>query len=501
MSSSLQSGVRFQALPVPDMQRVIAQWIGCQRVVYNGKVSEEKLFASQRRLLLAAGELGVKTPLDRCYAQFKDDALTPWLSEVPSQILRNGADRWMDAKQRQLKKLGRAPRIRNRSNFNSVLISSELFRFIDDVDANGVVTKRLQLGTEKNPVGFLDFNAHRDYGLPKQITVRRTGRHWWLSFSYEHAAPKGFVARDDAEWAYELNALDDIDLKVATVGIDRNVKDNCVATSDGRFFALSPTQGERLKRKEIGAKRLQKRMARQVKGSKNRAKTRNRLASKHEYRSNVARDFSHQTSHAVVTDQANDSRAPLMLVLEALKIANMVRRPKAKQDPVTGKWLKNRSAQKAGLNKAILQSCWGKIETQIKYKGHRNSALVLSVPAAYSSQECYSCGHIHPDNRHEQRFVCQHCGHEAHADTNAGNVIAARGIKAVRDQTVIAKSVKRTAYKKRKPKIDSGQELSGVPVDARISHGEAQAMSMQQQTKQEYLIAKSDAPTTAPKGV
>lgn len=71
----------------------------------------------------------------------------------------------------------------------------------------------------------------------------------------------------------------------------------------------------------------------------------------------------------------------------------------------------------------------------------------------------------------------------------------------MRDQTVVAKSVKRIAYKKRKPKIDSGQELSSVPVDPRISHGEAQAISMQQQTKQEYLIAKSDAPTTAPKGV
>lgn len=199
------------------MRTVLSQWIGCQRVVYNGKVSEEKVFASQRRLLLASGEIDVKTPLDRCYSQFKDDALTPWLSEVPSQILRNGADRWMDAKQRQLKKLGCAPRIRNRSNFNSVLISSELFRFIDDVDADGVVTKRLQLGTEKNPVGFLDFNAHRDYGLPKQITVRRTGRHWWLSFSYEHAAPEGFVPRDDSELAYELNALDDIDLKAAAL--------------------------------------------------------------------------------------------------------------------------------------------------------------------------------------------------------------------------------------------------------------------------------------------
>ena len=110
-------------------------------------------------------------------------------------------------------------------------------------------------------------------------------------------------------------------------------------------------------------------------------------------------------------------------------------------------------------------------------------------------------GHIHPDNRHERQFVCQRCGHEAHADTNAGKVIAATGIKAVRDQTVVAKSVKRTAYKKRKPKIDLGQELSGVPVDARVSHGEAQAISMQQQSKQEYLVARSDAPTTAPKGV
>ena len=501
MSSSLQSGVRFQALPVPDMQRVISQWIGCQRVVYNGKIAEEKLFASQRRLLLASGEIDVKTPLDRCYSQFKDDVLTPWLSEVPSQILRNGADRWMDAKQRQLKKLARTPRIRNRNNFNSVLISSELFRFKDEVDAEGVVSKRLQLGTEKNPVGFLDFNAHRDYGMPKQITVRRTGRHWWLSFSYEHAATEGFVPRDDAELAYELNALDDTDLQAVTVGIDRNVKDNCVSTSDGRFFALSRVQRERLKRKELGAKRLQKRMARQVKGSKNRAKTRNRLASKHEYRSNVARDFSHQTSHALVATPANDDRAALLLVLEALKITNMVRRPKAKKDTVTGKWLKNRAAQKAGLNRAILQSCWGTIASQVKYKGHRTSALVLNVHAAYTSQECSQCGHIHPDNRHEQRFACQRCGHEAHADTNAGKVIAARGIKAVRDQKVIAKAVERTAYKKRKPKIGLGQELSGVPVDARVSHGEAQAISMQQQMKQEYLIAKSDAPTTAPKGV
>jgi putative transposase len=237
-------------------------------------------------------------------------------------------------------------------------------------------------------------------------------------------------------------------------------------------------------------------MARQVKGSMNRAKTRRRLESKHEYRCNVARDFSHQTSHSLVTDVANDDHAPRLVVLESLKIQNMVRRPKAKQD-ANGKWLKNRAAQKAGLNKAILLSGWGKIAEQVKYKGFRASALVLSVPAAYSSQECSECQHTHPDNRHEQRFVCQRCSHEAHADTNAGKVIAKRGKKAVRDQSVVVKPVKRTAYKKRKPKIDSGQELSGVPVDVRISQGEAQALSMQPQTKQEILAVMQDAPTTA----
>jgi hypothetical protein len=70
----------------------------------------------------------------------------------------------------------------------------------------------------------------------------------------------------------------------------------------------------------------------------------------------------------------------------------------------------------------------------------------------------------------------------------------------VRDQAVIVKTRKRTAFKRRKPQIGLGQELSGVPVDARVSHGEAQAVSTQQQMKQEYVVAKPDAPTTATKG-
>jgi len=73
----------------------------------------------------------VKTPLDQQYAQFKDRELTRWLYEVPSQILRKRCGvRWMSAKQRQLKGLSQAPRRRCRKDFNSVVITRELFRFV-----------------------------------------------------------------------------------------------------------------------------------------------------------------------------------------------------------------------------------------------------------------------------------------------------------------------------------------------------------------------------------
>jgi hypothetical protein len=64
----------------------------------------------------------------------------------------------------------------------------------------------------------------------------------------------------------------------------------------------------------------------------------------------------------------------------------------------------------------------------------------------------------------------------AHADTNAGKVIAKRSIKAVRDRKVIVKACKRTAHMRRKPKecFDTEclrREPSGLPVDACVSHG------------------------------
>ncbi len=90
-ANTLQSGVRFYAQLDEALSQVLPRWVGCQRVIYNAKVEEDHLFAAQRRLVLRDGpQAVVHTPLDQCYSHFKDDELTPWLSEVPSQVLTTG---------------------------------------------------------------------------------------------------------------------------------------------------------------------------------------------------------------------------------------------------------------------------------------------------------------------------------------------------------------------------------------------------------------------------
>jgi putative transposase len=158
--------------------------------------------------------------------------------------------------------------------------------------------------------------------------------------------------------------------------------------------------------------------------------------------------------------------------LEALNIKGMTKKPKAKQDEMTGKWLPNGRRAKAGLNKAILQACWGSTHRKLTYKAVRQNKLVGLVPAAYSSQECSRCGHTHPDNRHDQRFVCQRCGFEAHADFNAALVIKQRAIKRLREGVYDeVKSSKRTAFRRKNSKTTDGLSAHACGADARPCGG------------------------------
>jgi len=193
-------------------------------------------------------------------------------------------------------------------------------------------------------------------------------------------------------------------------------------------FDFSAEQKRSKFRATISIKVLQKKLIRQIKGSKQRTKTKHKLGRQHQKVANIRTDFTHQTSHQIVSNKDTQ-----IIVFENLKTEHLVKKPKPKTDPA-GRYVKNGSAAKAGLNTAILDKGWGQLETYCTYKAKRAGKAFFKVSASFTSQECADCAHIHPNNRVSQaEFVCENCGHSDNADRNAALVIKKRAINLILD--------------------------------------------------------------------
>ena len=91
---SMQIGNRLRCYPTPTQAQTLLAWIGCQRFIYNAKVGEDRYFRRFARQSLS--HTGAFAPIDQQYSHFKTEQ-TPWLGDVPSQILCNGAVLWKQA--------------------------------------------------------------------------------------------------------------------------------------------------------------------------------------------------------------------------------------------------------------------------------------------------------------------------------------------------------------------------------------------------------------------
>ncbi len=256
----MQIGNRFRCYPTPAQAQTLLQWIGCQRHIYNAKVGEDRYFRAFARKSLQ--HVGQFAPIDQQYSQFKTE-LTPWLSDVPSVLLRNGAYRWKQAYARYFQKLGGRPVIQRNHGKQSVWLIRELFEFVPTVDtATGDVTRQLQIGTKKFPVGNLQFHAHRPFDVPASIHISVQAGRWHVSFNYDDGVAEPSEA-DTIAWLRQHTAEE---LAPMTVGLDRGVTVP-LASGDGRPFDLMPIQKKRLNKQEQHRRRWLRRQARREKGS------------------------------------------------------------------------------------------------------------------------------------------------------------------------------------------------------------------------------------------
>ena len=165
------------------------------------------------------------------------------------------------------------------------------------------------------------------------------------------------------------------------VGVDMGVA-RFLTTSDGEIIANPKFLAAST---ELIAD-LQRRKDRARSGSGNRKRIRRQLAREWRKVRNRRRDFHHKTARAIVN--ACDA-----IALERLQTASMTRRPKPRpgaEQP--GRYLTNRAAAKAGLNKAVLDAGWAQLIGILTGKAEEAGRHVIRVNPAGTSIGCHQCG-------------------------------------------------------------------------------------------------------------
>lgn len=247
-------------------------------------------------------------------------------------------------------------------------------------------------------VGTIKVKLHRPLeGMIKTCTVKREGAHWYIVFTCEVKREPEFHPSEEA------------------VGIDLGLL-HFGTLSDG-----STIENPRpLRTSEQKLKKLQEVLARKKRGSKRRRKAAQRVGRAHRHVRNQRKDFHHKEARKLVTEYQT-------VVFEKLQPATMSKRPKPKQDEVTGAYLPNGASAKAGLNKSIHDAGWGQFQHICKSKAECAGSRVLFVSPRYTSQMCSGCGSIQKKELSERWHSCS-CGCELDRDHNAAINIKRAGL-------------------------------------------------------------------------
>jgi len=250
-------------------------------------------------------------------------------------------------------------------------------------------------------IGHVNVSAHRPVaGRVKTIQIRREGRRWMLILSCDDVPANPLPTTGKH------------------AGVDVGIT-SFATTSDGQHVE-NPRWARAAGAKLTAA---QQRLSRAKRGSKNRRLRRETVAAWHRKIANRRRDFHHKIARNLVKSYD-------LVAVEDLAIANMLRRAKPVPDSDNpGAFLPNGARRKSGLNRSISDAGWGQFVSILRAKAEDAGRTWIEVDPRHTSDGCEKCGHAARENRVTQaEFVCQACGHTAHADEHAARNILRAGL-------------------------------------------------------------------------
>lgn len=354
------SAYEYRAYPSMGQRNVFSQHFGCVRKVYNLFLGEHKQAYETE-----------KTPWNRYMYQAKLPELKqqfPYLKDINSQSLQVAVQNLDKGYKSFFARRAKHPRFKSKHHKQSFCVPQNTKV---DFERGLVFIPKLKTG--------IRCKLHRKFeGIIKQATISMTqGGEYYISILVE--------TPDIVEQMQQT-------LDAATaIGIDVGLL-SFLTLSDGtkvdnpRWF----------KQSEKKLARLQRKLSKRIKCSKNRNKQRIKVATQHRKVSNQRKDFQHKLSRKLVDDSQVS-----MIFVEDLNVRGM---------------LKNRT-----LAKHISSVAWGQFLRFLEYKAHRAGKFFGKIGRFEpSSKMCHVCGHINHDlDLSERTWQCPHCLSTLDRDINA----------------------------------------------------------------------------------
>jgi len=345
---------KYRIYPNEEQKEFFVKTFGCARFVWNLMLAEK----------LSAYEKKEKIPRNTP-AKYKNEF--SFLKEVDSLALANV--------QIQLEKAFR-DHFKNKKHFG-------LPKFKKRKDKQSYTTNNIKIDFEKDLLYLpkiktgIKIKLHRTFvGQIKSATVRMTkDGKYYVSILVETEKPS--------------NKL--MEPKSKACGIDLGLEHFAIITND--FGTCKIEHPKYLRKAENRLKRLQRALSRKQKGSKNREKTKIKLAKLHVYISNARNDFLHKLSKTIIDENQ-------VVVVEDINARGLL---------------------KTNLSKSISDSGWSKFVEYLRYKAEWYGRQIIKVDRFYpSSKLCHCCGYKKYDLALSDRYwTCPVCGAYHDRDINA----------------------------------------------------------------------------------
>lgn len=325
----MKARYQYRFYPTDQQQKSLAQLFGCVRVVWNDALA----------LCKASGKAIGFNKLSAMLTQSKKTEERQWLKDVSSVPLQQSL-RYLNVAYRNFfsslkgkrkgKKVG-SPKFKKKTNNQSAEFTKAAFSLSGDSVYLAKIGDIKPVWSRKLP------------SEPSSVTViKDCANRYFLSF----------VVDIEPENIEPINP---------SVGIDLGIKTFAVLSTGEKFQSPDYSKLDKKIRK------LQRKLARQSKGSNRRNKTRLRIAKKHNKIADARNDFLHKVSTEVV-------RKNQAITLEDLNVSGMV---------------KNRK-----LARAISQQGWREFRTLCEAKSEKYGRTFSTVSRwEPTSQVCSHCGY------------------------------------------------------------------------------------------------------------